>query len=144
MSSAHDPRRQQRISRVEGLFSWQFYVENSTEPPKASEHEHFEPILSIIPLLTEIDAVIMHYAPKHAIPEFNKIDLAILRQGLYELLYTETPAAVVIDEAVEIAKAYGSDETPSFIHGVLGNAADDRRKEQREREEQDTSTPSDN
>lgn len=140
MSSAHDPRRQQRIARVEALFSWQFYVENSTELPDPEQDEHLIPVKDIIPTLSEIDAVILHYAPKHDIPEFNKIDLAILRQGLYELLYTETPAAVLIDEAVEIAKAYGSEETPSFVHGVLGNAADDRRKEQGERNESTSSS----
>ena len=51
----------------------------------------------------------------------GKVDLAILRLALYEILYDDSvPEKVAINEAVELAKQYGSDESPSFINGVLG------------------------
>ncbi len=47
-------------------------------------------------------------------------DRSILRMAAYELLHTETPARVVINEAVELAKTYGTDESGKFVNGVLG------------------------
>ncbi len=47
-------------------------------------------------------------------------DRSILRLAAYELLYTDTPARVVINEAVELAKAYGTDDSGKFVNGVLG------------------------
>ena len=50
----------------------------------------------------------------------GKVDLAILRLALYEILYDDkVPASVAINEAVEIAKKFGQDESPSFINGIL-------------------------
>lgn len=50
----------------------------------------------------------------------SKVDLAILRLALYEILYnTEIPVGVSVNEAVELAKKYSSDESPSFINGIL-------------------------
>jgi len=47
------------------------------------------------------------------------VDRNILRLALFELLYTDTPPEVVIDEAVELAKEYGTDNAPKFINGIL-------------------------
>lgn len=129
MSSAQDPRHQKRLNRVEQVFSWQFYEENKFTDLTEATEEQFEDIAELLQHVEEFDQTILKYAPKHEIDVFNKIDLAILRQALYELLYTDTPAAVVIDEAVEISKEYGSEDTASFVHGVLGNVVDDRRKD---------------
>ncbi|MCQ2436704.1 MAG: transcription antitermination factor NusB [Clostridia bacterium] len=52
-----------------------------------------------------------------------RVSLAIMRLCTYELLYTETPAAIAINEAIEICKAYDGDEAPSFINGVLNSIA---------------------
>ena len=49
-----------------------------------------------------------------------KVDLTLLRLALYEISYEELPAGVAINEAVELAKKYGSDNSSSFINGVLG------------------------
>jgi len=49
----------------------------------------------------------------------NKIDLAMLRVGVFELMEGEVKPAIIIDEAVEIAKEYGSDNSSKFIHAVL-------------------------
>ena len=68
----------------------------------------------------KIDKEIEVAAPTWPIDKLNKIDLAILRLAIYELEEGETPPKVVIDEAVELAKEYGSENSPSFVNGVLG------------------------
>lgn len=47
------------------------------------------------------------------------VDRNVLRLALYELLYTDTPPEVVMDEAVELAKAYGTEQAPAVINGIL-------------------------
>lgn len=155
MGTAPDTRRLQRIARLNALFAWDFQQSLGETTPSGSDQENLpieprfvppedltekdelaypELIASIVPHIPEMDELILTFAPKHDLAHFNKVDLAILRQGLYELLYTSAPAAVVIDEAIELGKLYGSNETPSFVHGVLGNIADERR-EKREHHE---------
>ena len=54
----------------------------------------------------------------------GKVDLTILRLASYEVLFDEdVPAKVAINEAVELAKKFGGDDSPSFINGVLGKVA---------------------
>lgn len=54
----------------------------------------------------------------------GKVDLAILRLALFEILYDDkVPTSVAINEAVEIAKKFGQDESPSFINGILAKFA---------------------
>ena len=65
-------------------------------------------------------ATIEAAATEWPINRLNKIDLAVLRLAVYELKYEETPPKVVIDEAVELAKEFGSENSSSFINGVLG------------------------
>ena len=55
----------------------------------------------------------------------GKVDLTILRLAVYEIIFDENiPAGVAINEAVELAKAYGQDESPAFINGVLAKFVD--------------------
>jgi N utilization substance protein B len=48
------------------------------------------------------------------------VDLAILRVGVWELIYSDTPGAVVVDQAVELARTLSTDDSPKFVNGVLG------------------------
>ena len=73
--------------------------------------------------MAEIDAVISAAAKGWDLERMNKVDLAILRLAVYEMRFGETPVGVAINEAVELAKKFSSDEAPSFINGVLGKAA---------------------
>lgn len=114
-----DRRHQKRLERILALFAWDFQPDSSLI--------QFKNISRILSHLNEIDESILEYAPKHAIADFNKMDLAILRYALYELKYTKTPPLVIIDEAVEIAKEYGSDTSSKFINGVLGNFWDNHK-----------------
>ena len=71
-----------------------------------------------------IDQKISEIAKNWSLQRMTPVDLSILRIGTYELLYRpEIPAPVVIDEAIEIAKRYGTKESPSFINGLLDKVA---------------------
>ena len=73
---------------------------------------------------TDIDSKIQPIAPEWPITQIARIDRNILRIGLYELLFTpdSVPPKVAINEAVELAKAFGSDNSSKFVNGVLGTA----------------------
>jgi len=71
-----------------------------------------------------LDATIQPIAPDWPIEQIARIDRSILRIGVYELLHNAdiVPPKVVINEAVELAKAFGSDNSSKFVNGVLGTA----------------------
>jgi transcription antitermination protein NusB len=69
----------------------------------------------------ELDAALQPVAPEWPIAQIARMDRTVLRLGLYELLHeTDTPPKVVINEAVELAKAFGSENSSKFVNGVLG------------------------
>lgn len=71
--------------------------------------------------LTFIDQVLGEYAQGWTVGRMPDVDRAVLRLAVYELLWrTDIPAAVVIDEAVELARTLSTDESPAFVNGVLG------------------------
>lgn len=73
----------------------------------------------------EIDAVINEKVKGWKTTRMNKVDLSILRVAVYEMKWDEdVPVGVAIDEAVELAKKYSSEEGPSFVNGVLAKLAD--------------------
>jgi N utilization substance protein B len=70
-----------------------------------------------------IDRLIEKCAPEWPLEQIASVDRSILRLGIYELLfgdYDEVPPKVAINEAIELAKSFGSDSTPKFVNGVLG------------------------
>ena len=72
----------------------------------------------------ELDAVIGRYAQGWALNRLARVDLTILRMAVYELKYMpEVPVGATINEAVELAKAYGEDKSSGFINGILGSIA---------------------
>lgn len=74
--------------------------------------------------LTEIDKEISEKATGWTLDRFGKVDLAIIRLAVYEILFDEeVPASVAINEAVELAKKYGRDESKAFVNGVLAKFA---------------------
>jgi N utilization substance protein B len=71
----------------------------------------------------ELDAKLQPIAPEWPIDQIARMDRVILRMGLYELLHEpDVPPKVVINEAVELAKAFGSENSSKFVNGVLGTA----------------------
>ena len=73
--------------------------------------------------LQKIDIIIEHAAPEWPIDQITSVDRAILRLGLYELLFgsrEEVPPKVAINEAIELAKSFGGESSGKFVNGVLG------------------------
>lgn len=110
MKTSTDPRHIRRREAVKVLFA-------ETFTPQEQQPEF---VIKILAQKAKIDTLIEKAAPAWAIDKLNKIDLAILRLAVYELENDNTPPKVVIDEAVELAKEYGSESSSSFINGVLG------------------------
>lgn len=111
MKTASDPRHQRRINQLKLLFSYQFHEDQKIDPT----------IKEIVSQKDLIDQTIKQAASQRPVDQINKIDLAILRLSIFELLLLkDAPIKVVVDEAVELAKEYGSDSSPSFVNGVLG------------------------
>lgn len=78
----------------------------------------------IVAHLEEIDAVINEVAEGWKTSRMGKVDLTLLRLAVYEMKYDEdVPEGVAINEAVELAKKYGTDESPAFVNGILGKLA---------------------
>jgi N utilization substance protein B len=73
---------------------------------------------------SDLDDKIAPLAPEWPLEQIARIDRSVLRLGLYELLHRakEVPPKVAINEAVELAKAFGSENSSKFINGVLGTA----------------------
>ncbi len=77
----------------------------------------------VIEHLKDLDATIIRVAPEWPLNQIAIIDRNVLRIGLYELMYAdqnEVPPKVAINEAIEIAKNYGGQNSPKFVNGVLG------------------------
>ena len=71
-----------------------------------------------------LDEIIGRYAQGWALNRLARVDLTILRMAVYELMYVpEVPVGAAINEAVELAKAYGEDKSAGFINGILGKVA---------------------
>src|SRR3989338_11039555 len=114
MKASSAPRHIIRKKLVQDLFAYSFYPENKEIQAKDK--------FSIIKTNTkEIDELIEKAAPQFPLEKIAKIDVAILRLAIYELLYEKKePPKVIIDEAIELAKEFGGDGSPAFINGVLG------------------------
>lgn len=79
--------------------------------------------------LPEIDKTITESAPEWPLERIAKIDLAILRISVYELMDSAVNTSVAIDEAVELAKEFGGETSSKFVNGVLGNIANEKHKQ---------------
>jgi N utilization substance protein B len=125
MKSSTDPRHQKRRDAVKLLFAEDFTHQ------KASS----EIVKEIIEDKNHIDETIQRSAPTWPIDKLNKIDLAVLRLAIYEMEKGVVPPKVVIDEAVELAKEYGGESSPSFVNGVLGSVFKELGLEEKKTEE---------
>ena len=97
------------------------------ETPLTDELSEFarQIIFGILPSARELDQLIARYAPEWPLDQIAAIDRNILRMALWEFaVFHETPIKVAINEAVELAKQYGSESAPRFVNGVLGSLAE--------------------
>jgi transcription antitermination protein NusB len=84
-------------------------------------------VVGCVDHLDAIDTAIVAGMEHWTLIDLGKVERAVLRLGTFELLYLEsTPVAVVIDESIELAKAYAGDEAGQFVNGVLGHVARER------------------
>lgn len=126
-----------RSIAMQSLFEWDFHGKDSSVLPEIIERnrEEFGPGLDeeyqfidrlvngTIENLTQIDTIIEKAAPAWPLQQITAVDRAVLRLGLYELLFgsrDEVPPKVAINEAIELAKAFGGDSSGKFVNGVLG------------------------
>ena len=117
MKTSNDPRHVERVKVMQELFAWDFDKQENFE----RESERLEKTRKVLAVIEQIDPEITNAAPEWPLEKINKIDLSIMRQAVYELLISkDVPVKVVVDEAVEIGKEYGTDSSGSFINGVLG------------------------
>ncbi|MBU3957065.1 transcription antitermination factor NusB [Patescibacteria group bacterium] len=112
MKTPYDPRHIKRKKAIKNLFRWSFRSKQKIENKLAQE---------VLAHQEKIDKIIAESAPDWPIEQINRVDLAILRLAIHELLIVKKePPKVIIDEAVELAKRYGSEKSSSFVNGVLG------------------------
>ena len=121
---------------MQSLYEWDFYGKKSEDLDKIVEKniKEFGPgledtkfvwqlIKGVTDHLSQIDKIIATSAPEWPISQITIIDRNVLRIGLYELLYEnkeEVPPKVAINEAIELAKTFGGENSGKFINGVLG------------------------
>lgn len=111
MKNPLDPRHKKREHLVEELFKQDFHKQRVSQ--EAQEIFNFK---------AELDEKIAKAAPEFPVDKINKVDLAILRLAVFELtVKKQEPPKVIVDEAVELAKEFGGETSPSFINGALGN-----------------------
>lgn len=132
------PRRRAREAALQALFQW----EAAGHPPAAgldwaaAEYGLGEDVLAfarelvagVVAERPAIDDLIARYARDWDIQRLARVDRNILRIGIYELLFAnrpDVPAAVAINEAVELAKRFSSAEAGRFVNGILGQLARD-------------------
>ena len=104
----------------------QALVERLAEDPLDDVLSEFsrQIVFGVMPLIQKLDDFIAQHAPEWPLDQVAAIDRNIIRIALWEFAVSGcTPIKVAINEAIELAKFYGSDSTPRFVNGVLGSLA---------------------
>lgn len=123
-----------RTIAMQSLFLWDFKEQPSSEiagiiknvfqnfAPQFNDQGFVESLIKgVMENMDKIDAYITKYATEWPLDQITIVDRNILRIGVYELIFNEEiPEKVAINEAIEIAKAFGSDSSGKFVNGVLG------------------------
>ncbi len=161
---------------MQSLFEWDFWKRDSGRLPLILERnkKEFGPgveeeyefvdrlVRGVIEHIDQVDQIIEKAAPAWPIEQITSVDRAVLRLGLYELLFgnhEEVPPKVAINEAIELAKVFGGDSSGKFVNGVLGTvyreigepgkdfptreALEKKRQEEKERAQKQEEKPAD-
>ena len=88
-----------------------------------------EIVYGVVTYKKELDEIANKYLDGWTIDRLGNTDIAILRMGIFELLYTKTPPVVVINEAVELSKKYSDDSVRKMINGVLDKVYNNKGEE---------------
>ena len=141
---ASSKRHQQRQCILECLYAWDMQPDVAietiykdycqaieTQPlhitlPIAQAPFVLETLLGVVNHQSMIDETIQKYAQNWDMARIAKVDLAILRCAIYELVFSrQTPVPVIINEAIELSKQYATDDSKRFINGILDKIAKD-------------------
>ncbi len=141
-------RHLSRTIALQTLFAWDFnqIKKNNLEKLINNNFSNFAPdfndggfvkdlVVGVVDNLKILDNLIIKYATEWPLNQLTIIDRNILRLGIYELMLTDTPPRVVINEAIEVAKSFGGEASGKFINGVLGaiyNAWPEEEKKKRD------------
>lgn len=130
-----------RTIALQTLFAWDFNGRRDDDISRliANNFSNFAPdfndhgfvkelVTGVRNNLEIIDRHIIKYATEWPLDQITTVDRNILRIGIYELLFTDIPPRVAINEAIEVAKSFGSDASGKFINGVLGALYNDEPK----------------
>ncbi|GAA0479151.1 MULTISPECIES: transcription antitermination factor NusB [Streptomyces] len=106
------------------LADWMRHARTDPRQPPVNEYT-LELVEGYADHVERIDELIAQYAVGWTLDRMPVVDRNILRLGAYELIWVDaTPDAVVIDEAVQLAKEFSTDDSPSFVNGMLGRLKD--------------------
>jgi N utilization substance protein B len=114
----HDLRPAPHDEILKGYYGSLLVSEESTVPPRPDPFAE-SLFFGATANLTAVDAMITKHAEHWRLERMPSVDRNILRLAVYELLFTETPPAVVIDEALELTKKFSGDEAVHFVNGVV-------------------------
>jgi N utilization substance protein B len=127
-------RRRARIIAIQALYELdltdhppavvvQRRIEDAAFPPEGVPFVNHL-VMGVLEFKDHLDGMIQRYAPEWPIEQMASIDRNVLRMALFEFSVDgQTPVKVAINEAVELAKMFGSDSAPRFVNGVLGSLA---------------------
>ncbi len=129
-------RHLSRSIAMQTLYEWDFRNDKPIDVDKLVESrvQEFAPgvsnsnfikklVCGVIEKKSEIDTIIIKAAPQWPINQIAVVDRAVLRLGIYELLFgnhNEVPPKVAINESIELAKSFGGESSGKFVNGVLG------------------------
>jgi N utilization substance protein B len=127
-------RHLSRSIAMQSLYEWDFYSQkaNLIEIIERNLKEFgpgldgafvFELVLGVVKHLKEIDEIIRKTSPQWPIEQMSIVDRNVLRIGIYELIFGDkkaVPPKVAINEAIELAKRFGGENSGKFVNGVLG------------------------
>lgn len=158
-------RHLKRIIVVQALFEWEFYEEKVKPeevleyafqetmnyarskmkelPAQKIEEQHFEVdewtkglMMGVVEKIKVLREMLTKYAPEWPLSKIATVDRAILYVGIYELLFSvDVPEVVVINEGVEVAKAYGGNNSSKFVNGVLNSVYKNEKREGEEKKD---------
>lgn len=141
-------RHLSRTLALQTLFTWDFnqVKEDELEMLIDNNFKNFAPefddggfvkdlVIGVVSNREAIDKYIVKYATEWPLNQITVIDRNILRLGIFELNYSQTPPRVIINEAIEVAKSFGGDASGKFVNGVLGalyNSWPEEKKKERD------------
>jgi len=134
VSSTINPRRRARECAVQAIYSWQVSKNDlsdvevsfmAEQDMKGVDKKYFRELLNGVGLnAVDIDSKMTSYLNERSLDELGQVERAILRIAVYELLKREdVPYKVVINEAIDLTKTFGAEDSHKFINGVLDKVA---------------------